>query len=153
MCDLDPALVQAKTPRPHPLVERMVRLAGARRDRSVSVTGPASLPAMIALCQMGFERVECARAATCGGADERSEVLLVSGPCAGEELAAIVGRTVRLLADGGVMVVHEASLDDDVEIERRLSQLGFDVDWKVHDLAGGALCAWRLHRRRMAVAA
>lgn len=50
-------------------------------------------------------------------------------------------------------MVHEATLDDDRVLERRLEELGFALDWKVHDLAGETLCAYKLHRERLAVAA
>ena len=147
MCDLDPDLVAASGERPHPTVDRMVQLAGIGADRPVSVAGPASLPMLIALCRMGFDRVECARQATCGGADGLSEALFVSGPCTGAELSLTLSRTLRLLADGGVLVVHEASLDDDLALEARLAELGVEVEWKVHDMAKDTLVALRLRRR------
>ncbi len=146
MCAVDPSTVPHAPDRPSPTLDRMLRLAGARTDQAVAVAGPAGLPALVGLCRKGFVRVSCARTATCGGADGRNDVLLLSGPCTGAVLADTLARTVRLLRDGGVIVAHEAGLDDDLVLADGLHALGFAVDWSVHDLAGACLVAVGVHR-------
>ena len=153
MCAVDPATVPHAPDRPSPTLDRMLRLAGARTDQSVAVAGPASLPVLVGLCRKGYERVACARTATCGGADGRSDVLFLSGPCTGAALAETLGRTARLLRDGGVIVVHEAGLNDDLVLADRLHVLGFGIDWTVHDLADACLVAVGVHRLGRAVEA
>lgn len=153
MCAVDPATVPHAPDRPSPTLDRMLRLAGARIDQSVAVAGPASLPVLVGLCRKGYERVACARTATCGGADGRSDVLFLSGPCTGAALAETLGRTARLLRDGGVIVAHEAGLNDDLVLADRLHVLGFGIDWTVHDLADACLVAVGVHRLGRAVEA
>jgi hypothetical protein len=146
MCAITPAEV-SHADRPSPLVDRMLHLAGAHADQTVSVAGPASLAALIALCRQGFDRVSCARQATCQGADEASDVLMISGPCTAQALTDVLGRTARLLKDGGVLVVHEADLDDDQLIRATLAGLGCQTDWCVHDLADACLVAFKVTRQ------
>jgi hypothetical protein len=67
--------------------ERAIRLAAAHLDDQVSVAGPDGLAAMVSLCREGFDSVECARRATCAGADEKSDVLLIVGAMTGVEVA------------------------------------------------------------------
>ncbi len=152
MCAINPAEV-SHAERPSPLVDRMLHLAGADAGQAVSVAGPASLAALIALCRKGFDKVSCARQATCQGADEASDVLLISGPCSSQALADVLGRTARLLKDGGVLVVHEHDLDDDQLIRGTLEGLGRQTEWCVHDLADACLVAFKVTRQAAAAPA
>lgn len=152
MCAVDPALVPHGPDRPSPTLDRMLKLAGASPDQAVAVAGPASLPALVGLCRKGFSRVSCARTAVCGGADGESDLLLLTGPCTGAALSEALGRTARLLRDGGVLVAHEAGLDDDLLLARRLEAQGLQVDWSVHDLSDACLVALRVRRTSRATA-
>jgi len=89
---------------PEQVVQRALSLAHVRPTDLVTVAGPDGLAAMISLCRAGYERVECARQATCAGADEACELLLIVGPMAQDALAETARRTARLLRDDGVLI-------------------------------------------------
>src|SRR5580704_687565 len=91
---------------PDQVVQRALFLSPVRKEDLISVAGPDGLAAMISLCRAGYERVECARQATCAGADEACELLLIVGPMAADELAETIRRTARLLRDDGVLVAQ-----------------------------------------------
>ena len=46
-----------------------------------------------------------------------------------------------------MVVAHETTLDADPTLEHALVDLGFEVDWTVHDLSGPCLVAYGVHRR------
>ena len=147
MCAVDPAAVAHAGDRPCPTLDRMLRLARLSPQQAVAVAGPAALPVLIGLCRKGFERVACAAKASCAGESGASDALILTGPCAGDTLADLLGRTARLLGPKGVVVAHETTLDADPELEQALAGLGFEVEWTVHDLSGPCLVAYGVHRR------
>lgn len=124
---------------------RLVRLAGGRPDMAISVAGPNSLDAMVALCRDGFERVECARQATCACADETSDVLLIDGGRDPKNLAELIGRTVRLLRDGGVLGLRLASVKDQRAATASLAAAGFHIVGCAQG-QGGGLAAFTVKR-------
>lgn len=131
---------------PAQVVDRAIALAAAHPRDLVSVAGPDSLAATIALIRAGFERVECARQATCRGADEASDVLMIVGVHSPADLAALVGRTARLLRDDGVLVVQLDSLAADAPLRAALAAAGFTAGTPVIDHACGCLAVRRLAR-------
>src|SRR5271168_5108285 len=92
-------------------LQRMLRLAGIDRSRTVSVAGPGGLEIMVALCRAGWDRVECALQATCLGADESSDLLILAGP--GDKFGALTARTAGLLRDGGIIAANLEDLSQD----------------------------------------
>jgi hypothetical protein len=105
-------------------IARALRLAGARRGDLISVAGPAALPAMLRLCEAGFQHVECAWRATCTIADGPRQLLLVVGPMDAEGLGRTVRLTARLLREGGLLVAELAREEDASAIEPALAALG-----------------------------
>ena len=124
-----------------------VILARADRAQHISVAGPDSLEAMVALCRAGFDHVECARQATCACADEGSDVLLILGRQSAEALGAVVARTCRLLRDGGVLVVQVERPSNAAAIAGIVGAKGMRVDSMVLDLGAGRLISHALRRR------
>ena len=96
MCAVDPSQIAGLAERPSPALDRMLRLGRMAPDQPVAVCGPASLPVLIGLCQRGFERVVCAREASCPGEAGASRVLVLTGPCSGSQLEAMVARHVAV---------------------------------------------------------
>jgi hypothetical protein len=133
---------------PEQIVRKSVILAKADKAQHISVAGPDSLAAMIALCRAGFDHVECARQATCAGADEASDVLLVVGPQPPQALAGLLARTCRLLRDGGVLVAQLEAAGDAAVIRQALEQSGMRVGSTVLDLATGRLVSHTVERIR-----
>ena len=131
---------------PEQIVRKSVILAKADKAQHISVAGPDSLAAMIALCRAGFDHVECARQATCACADEASDVLLILGRHSPEELAGVLARTCRLLRDGGVLVVQLDGPGDAVAIRQALERGGMRIGSTVHDLAPGRLISHTVER-------
>jgi hypothetical protein len=131
---------------PHRIVEKSIYLAHADRRQFVSVAGPDSLEAMISLCRAGFDHVECARAATCGGADDASDVLLVVGRMSTEELSAVLARTCRLLRDGGVLVVQLQRSSDDLAVRTILKARGLGVASTLFDITEARLVTHTVRR-------
>ena len=144
------AQVRAKGPNvfvsPEQIVQKSAVLAKADKGQRISVAGPDSLAAMIALCRAGFDHVECARRATCACADEASDILLILGRQSPEELAAVLARTCRLLRDGGVLVVQLQRPGDAARIRPILGASGMRVGSTVFDLAAGCLVTHALER-------
>jgi len=138
---------------PEQIVQKSVILARADRAQHISVAGPDSLEAMIALCRAGFDHVECARQATCACADEVSDVLLILGRQPPGDLAALISRTLRLLRDGGVLVVQVERPGDAAAIPQVVGENSMQVDSTVLDLGAGFLVSHTVRRRRVAPAA
>jgi len=131
---------------PEQIVEKSIYLAHADRGQFVSVAGPDSLTAMVSLCRAGFDHVECARAATCGGADDASDVLLVVGLMTTEALCAVLQRTCRLLRDGGVLVVQLQRASDDLAVRTILKARGLRVASTLFDISAGRLVTHTVER-------
>ena len=144
------AQVRARGPNvfvsPEQIVQKSVILAKADKGQHISVAGPDSLDAMIALCRAGFDHVECARQATCACADEVSDVLLILGRQSPQALAAVLARTCRLLRDGGVLVVQLERPADAAVIRPSLEGAGRQVGSTVLDLASGCLVSHTVDR-------
>lgn len=124
---------------PGAIVERAVLLASADKSDLVAVAGPGGLSAMISLCRAGFDRVECAKQATCGGADEACEVLLIVGPMTCEALTETIRRTARLMRDGGRLVVQLPGAEALGVIAPALASVGLRASGAVMDHRGGRL--------------
>jgi hypothetical protein len=144
------AQVRARGPNlfvsPEQIVRKSIVLAKADKAQHISVAGPDSLTAMIALCRAGFDHVECARQATCACADEGSDVLLILGRQSPQEVAAVLTRTCRLLRDGGVLVVQVERPGDMAGIPGTLAASGMQVGSTVLDLASGCLVSHTVER-------
>src|SRR5271154_1310005 len=91
---------------PEQVVQRALFLSSVQKRDLISVAGPDGLAAMISLCRAGYEHVECARQATCAGADEPCDLLLIVGAMGAEDLAETIRRTARLLRDGGMLIAQ-----------------------------------------------
>jgi hypothetical protein len=102
---------------------------------------------MALLCRDNFERVQCARQATCGAANDASDVLIVVGAVSAAALAEQLQRLMRLLRNGGVLAVQLNHLDDDIVLQRWLDSHGFEVASTVFDLSHEVLVAHTVHRR------
>jgi len=118
------------------VVRRAVALSRVEKEQLISVAGPGGLGAMISLCREGFERVECARQATCAGADEACELLLVVGRMDASTLMETVVRTARLLRDGGELACELASAADELVVRRALARAGFEARLPLVDATG-----------------
>lgn len=119
----------------NPALDRMLDLAQATPLCFVAVAGPGAGEAMCQLWRRGYQRVEAARRATCGAADERSDVLLVLDCQTLPDARAIIAATYTMLRPGGTLVVDASALLD--ETPRRaladsLRELGLDVQPQAH---------------------
>jgi hypothetical protein len=119
----------------NPALDRMLEQAQATPLSFVAVAGPGAGEAMCQLWRRGYQRVEAARRATCGAADERSDVLLVLDCQTLQDARAIVAATYTMLRPGGTLVVDAGALLD--ETPRRaladsLRELGLDVQPQAH---------------------
>jgi hypothetical protein len=124
---------------PEQVVQRARRLAAADTGDLVAVAGPDGLRAMVSLCRAGFDRVECAKQATCAGADEACDLLLIVGPMTAEALTDTIRRTGRLLRDGGRLIVQLADGEAQRVIAPALASVGLGAGGAVMDHAGGRL--------------
>jgi hypothetical protein len=124
---------------PDEVVRRALELAAVRQDDRVAVAGPDSLQAMISLCRAGFERVECAREATCSCADGACDLLLIVGPLTAEALAETLRRTARLLKDGGVLIAQLTGPEAQAAIHPALAKAGLSIGGQVIDCFAGRL--------------
>jgi hypothetical protein len=145
MCALDAA---ADSTDGEDLSRRLVNLSRANADDLVSVAGPSALDLLSLLCRDNFERVQCARQATCAAANDSSDVLILAGPVSRGALTEQLQRTVRLLRDGGVLAVQLNDLDDDLALQRWLEACGFEVASTVFDLSHEVLVAHTVRRRQ-----
>jgi len=109
---------------PDQLVQRGLYLSCALKGDAIAVAGPDGLEAMLSLCRAGFDHVECARQATCAGADEACDLLLIVGPTTADTLADTVRRTARLLRDGGRLIAEVADRQAEGIIEPSLAAAG-----------------------------
>ena len=130
---------------------RLASLAGARPGHAVCVAGPHSLDAMVALCRDGYERVECARQATCACADETCDVLLIDGDCDPDALAQLIFKTARLVRDGGVAAILLPRADARRQAPVWLARAGLQVIGSAH-AAGGAMAAFTVTRAALRLA-
>ena len=131
---------------PAQVAARAAALTGAHPDDQISVAGPDGLEAMVALCRLGFDKVECARAATCRGADETSDLLLIAGPMTSAELAQTLTRTLRLLREGGSLVAQMSSPGDEAAVRGVLAGLGYVPASMLIDRACGRLAVFAVRR-------
>jgi|HubBroStandDraft_1064217.scaffolds.fasta_scaffold149433_1 hypothetical protein len=132
---------------PGQVVSRALRLSGAHKDELIDVAGPDGLAAMITLCREGYERVEFARQATCCGADEQGDLLLIAGPLSAAALADTIRRTARLLRDGGRLVVQLSGAEAEAVVRTALLAAGFETGFSVVDRSAGRLVMHEVHRR------
>ena len=132
---------------PAQLAARAAALTGAHPEDQISVAGPDGLEAMVALCRLGFDKVECARAATCRGADEASDLLLIAGPMTGAELAQTVARTARLLREDGALAIQVSDAGDEAAARAVLASLGLEATATLTDRACGRLAVFTVRRR------
>jgi hypothetical protein len=126
-------------------LQRLVRLTGVRPDQAICVAGPGSLDVMASLCRDGFDRVECARQATCAGADEISDLLILTE--APDRLGALCARTAPLLRNGGVVAAWLSRIEDDPPIRTALLAHGMEITTSTLDIAGGLIAMHRVWRR------
>jgi hypothetical protein len=131
---------------PDQVVERALFLSSARKEDLISVAGPDGLAAMVSLCRAGYERVECARQATCAGADEACDLLLIVGPMEADELAAMIRRTARLLRDDGVLVAQLAGAAQEAVVHPALVAGGLESRFTLVDRSAGRLVMHRVRR-------
>ncbi|HEY2050566.1 MAG TPA: hypothetical protein VGH03_14580 [Caulobacteraceae bacterium] len=124
--------------------EPLLKLLGVGPGQAVGVAGPGSLEIMVALCRAGWARVECALQATCAGADETSDLLILTGPP--ERLGALTAKTARLLRDGGVLLAFLDHPEDDAPIRAALLGKGLSVTASVLDSRTGCVIAHRVER-------
>ena len=134
---------------PEQVVQRALALAHVGAGELVTVAGPDGLAAMVSLCRAGFERVECARRATCGGADEDCALLLIAGQMTPDALAETVRATARLLHDDGLLVVQLSADGDDAVVRSALASRGLKTTFTLFDRSAGRLV---LHRVRRTIA-
>jgi hypothetical protein len=115
------------------------------------VAGPGACVAMCQLWRRGYQRVEAARRATCGAADERSDVLLVLDCPTLPDTRAIIAATYTMLRPGGTLVVDASALLDEAPrsaLADSLRELGLDVQPQAH--LGAEILATRPFSRREA---
>lgn len=144
-------LLGVPTERFDPVLDRMLDLAQATPLSFVAVAGPGAGEAMCQLWRRGYQRVEAARRATCGAADERSDVLLVLDCSTVHDTRAVIAATYVLLRPGGMLLVDAGALLD--ETSRRaladsLRELGLSVQPQAH--LGAEILATRPFRSRRA---
>ena len=131
---------------PAQVVDRAIALKIARPGDRICVAGPSGQAATVALCRRGFDRVECALEATSHGADESGDLLLVVGQMTAGDLAATVRRTVRLLRDGGALMIQLASPGDGATVRNVLAALRYSIGSVLIDRAQGRLVTYTLNR-------
>jgi|HubBroStandDraft_3_1064219.scaffolds.fasta_scaffold48731_1 hypothetical protein len=131
---------------PGQLVDRAIELSIAHPGDGVCVAGPHGLAAMVALIERDFERVECAHHATCAGADETCDVLMMVGPMTAQDLATTVRRTVPMLRDGGVLLTQLGRPGDGAAVRNALAALRYSVAGVLIDRGEGRLVAYTLKR-------
>jgi hypothetical protein len=90
--------------------------------------------------------VECARQATCNGADEAADLLFVVGPMTPEELGGTVRRTARLLRDDGVLIAQLSAAGDDAVLRAALTRAGLEATFTLTDRTAGRLVMHRVRR-------
>ncbi len=138
---------------PAQVAARAAALTGAHPEDQISVAGPDGLEAMVSLCRLGFDKVECAiffpgsGAATCRGADEASDLLLIAGPMTGAELAQTVARTARLLREDGALAIQISHAGDEAAARVVLASLGLEATATLTDRACGRLAVFTVRRR------
>ncbi len=126
-------------------LRRLLALAGAGPGQAIDVAGEGGLEVLVALCRLGCERVECARQATCPGADELGDLLILTGPS--ERLGAVAAGAARLVRDGGIVAARLARIEDDAPIRAALAARGLEVAGSAVDIAaGGLIVAHRVRR-------
>jgi len=131
---------------PEQVVDRAISLSIAHTGDCICVAGPYGLAAMVALCRRGFERVECAHHATCAGADDTSDVLMIVGPMTAQDLAATVRRTAPLLRDGGALMLQLSRPDDGAAVRNVLAALRYSVAAVLIDSGHGRVVTFTLNR-------
>src|SRR3989338_3518491 len=94
----------------NPDLDRMLELAQATPLCFVAVAGPGGGDAMCQLWRRGYQRVEAARRATCGAADERSDVLLVMDCATAHDARAVIAATYTMLRPRGALGVEPRAL-------------------------------------------
>lgn len=131
-------------PRPCPTLTRMLRLAGARLEHRICVTGPSSYAALLALCRLGYEHACRICGPSCATAEGGCDIVLITGPCDGVEFDRLVAGVAGHVREGGVLVVHEAGLKDDERVRALLATCRREAGWCVHDLSHGCLVAFQV---------
>jgi hypothetical protein len=131
---------------PEQVVQRALFLSSVHKEDLISVAGPDGLAAMLTLCREGFDQVECVRQATCAGADEARDLLLIVGPMSVDELADTVKRTARLLRDDGVLIAQISGAAEEAVILPALAAAGFEAQFSLIDRSAGRLVLHRVRR-------
>jgi hypothetical protein len=131
---------------PAQVVRRALYLARVHQQDLISVAGPDGLAALLTLCREGYERAECARQATCAGADEAADLLLVVGPLDAAALSDTLRRTARLVRDDGLLIVQLAGAAEEAAIRPALAAAGFETRFSLIDRSAGRLVMHRLRR-------
>ena len=124
---------------PEQVVQLALFLSSAQKQDLIAVAGSDGLEAMVGLCRAGYERVECARQATCAGADEACDLLLIVGAMEAEELADTIRRTARLLRDGGVLIAQLSGSAEEAIVRPALAARGLEVSFTLVDRSAGRL--------------
>ena len=138
---------------PDHALARMLELAQATPLCFVAVAGPGAGDAMSQLWRRGYQRVEAARRATCGAADERSDLLRVLGCQTVPDMRAVIAATYAMLRPGGTLVVDAGALLDEPPrraLVESLLALGLDVQPQAH--LGAEILATRPFSRKRAAA-
>ena len=108
-------------------LDRLLRLVEADPHQPVGVAGPEALDLMCGLARRGYARVEAVSRCTCGCADEKCELMIVSGQDA-DAIAAVVEKIGRMLRPGGrlaVMTHRLRGMDERRRLGARLAHRGF----------------------------
>ena len=144
MCDFEHS---SNDNEPGGAIRRVVALSRAKKDDLISVAGVQGLEVLGLLCRSGFERVQCARYATCGGADGLSDTLILAGASGLDALSLELEHTLKLLKSGGTLALQLQSFDEDGELQSRLLALGYDIVCTVFDLSHEVLVRHTVSRR------
>ena len=121
------------------VVQRALILEQLDRRDLITVTGPNGLGAMISLCQAGFEHVECTRQSICECADGASDALMLIGPMTEDVLLDVLRHTIRLLRDGGRLIIQLSATSHLQAAIATLAGLGFHAAFAVVDHSVGAV--------------
>ncbi len=116
-------------------LDRMLDRAQASPARAIAVAGPDAGEAMSGLWRRGYPRVEAARCATCPGADELCDLLLVAGCARAEDAARIARQTRAMLRADGLAVIDAGRMSDPDERLRLcglLAEAGFSIQEGAH---------------------
>lgn len=116
-------------------LDRMLDLAQITPLCAVAVAGPEAAEAMCGLWRRGYERVECARRATCPAADEQCDLLMVAGCDRAEAAGRIVRDTRAMLTACGQVIIDAGRMsdpDERLKLCGLLAEAGFAIGPDAH---------------------